>query len=291
MELCVFLGRIGNFLLCTNHSHQWGFSNPGMVWSSLTFSAISVYVCLHILSVVVVYRNDLCFVHDLQLPRQNWYWPKWEFYLWMSLTACRGQYSIGFSSNSHIKPAGNFYCKNHLPPFSIHLLQHIVGVRICLTLVCILHTLFGCKLFNPVNYHPTSHMKANSNLEDYLENQYVHWCSQWHVIDAIHAISISGACQWSISSSWPSIEGIGGDTAHTTSNWQGERSSLYHNLLNRCSLFMFHSFSWQLLNYSAWEKLYFLSSLLQLHSKVIALTAEVWRMEGLVGAVHTWDFQ
>jgi hypothetical protein len=24
-----------------------------------------------------------------------------------------------------------------------------------------------------------------------------------------------------------------------------------------------------------------------LHSKVIALTAEVWRMEGLVGAVHT----
>jgi hypothetical protein len=72
MELCVFLGqcRIGNFLLCTNHSHQWDFSNPGMVWSSLTFS-----VCLHILSVVVVYRNDLCFVHDLQLPRQNWYHP------------------------------------------------------------------------------------------------------------------------------------------------------------------------------------------------------------------------
>jgi hypothetical protein len=61
MELCVFLGqcRIGNFLLCTNHSHQWDFSNPGMVWSSLTFSAISVYVYLHILSVVVVYRNDV----------------------------------------------------------------------------------------------------------------------------------------------------------------------------------------------------------------------------------------
>jgi predicted Na+-dependent transporter len=53
----------------------------------------------------------------------------------------------------------------------------------------------------------------------------------------------------------------------------------------------FISFSWQLLNYSAWEKLYFLSSLLQLHSKVIALSAEVWTMEGLVGAVHTWDFQ
>jgi hypothetical protein len=139
----------------------------GLHWLSL--QSLCMYISIYYL--LLLYIEMMCFVHDLQLPRQNWYWHKWEFYLWMSLTACRGQYSIGFSSNSHIKPAGNFYCKNQLPPFSIHLLQHIVGVRICLPLVCILHTLFGCNFFNPVNYHPTSHIKANSNLEDYLENQ------------------------------------------------------------------------------------------------------------------------
>jgi len=130
----------------------------GLHWLSLQSLYVSIYYLLLLYIEMTCVLSMICNFPD-------------RIDLWMSLTACRGQYSIGFSSNSHIKPAGNFYCKNQLPPSSIHLLQHIVGVRICLPLVCILHTLFGCKLFNPVNYHPTSRIKANSNLEDYLENQ------------------------------------------------------------------------------------------------------------------------
>ncbi len=65
------------------------------------------------------------------------------------------------------------------------------------------------------------------------------------------------------------------------SDWQGERD---HHSFTICwkdaGLFNYASFlfSWQLLNYSAWENQIFLkSSLLQLHSKVIASSVDVWR--------------
>jgi hypothetical protein len=120
-----------------------------------------------------------------------------------------------------IKLVGNCCCcKDQLPPSNINLLEHIVRVKKnCLTLVCILHMLCGCKLLNAVKWSPNNIThKSNRQSKGLLGNPVSRMMCSRHVIDATHAIcyaiSICGTWLWSVSSNyWPSFEGIGAYTS------------------------------------------------------------------------------